>query len=187
MDVEPLKAPESVLTERLLLRRPRAEDAAAVNRYASDPEVTRFMAWPRHESPEDTRAFLAFSDAEWERWPGGPYLILSREDGTILGGSGFAFEAPDRAETGYVLAKDAWGRGFATEALRAVIEVASGIGVRSLFAHCHPDNRPSWRVLEKCGLAREGILPRHAKFPNLEPGTLFDVLRYSMNFPRLRS
>jgi RimJ/RimL family protein N-acetyltransferase len=44
-------------------------------RYASDPEVTKFLGWPRHTSIEQTQAFLEFSDAEWEKWPAGPYLI----------------------------------------------------------------------------------------------------------------
>jgi len=178
-----LKANETIETERLLLRRPQPDDAASVfARYAGDPEVTRYLGWPRHESLADTHAFLAFSDAEWERWPAGPYLILSRADGALLGSSGLAFDTPDRAATGYVLAKEVWGRGFATEALRAIVEVAPRVGVERLYALCHPDHRPSWRVLEKCGFRREGILLRHAEFPNLEPGTLSDVFCYAAHF-----
>ncbi len=65
-----MKAPEFFETVRLALRRPAAGDIEAIfSRYAGDPEVTRFLAWPRHESLEDTRAFLAFSDAQWNEWP----------------------------------------------------------------------------------------------------------------------
>ncbi|MEK7349028.1 MAG: GNAT family N-acetyltransferase [Candidatus Eisenbacteria bacterium] len=175
-----MKAPASIETERLLLRRPRPDDAVSIfERYASDPDVTRFLGWRRHESLADTEAFLGFSDAEWERWPAGPYLILSRRDGVLLGSSGLAFDEPHQAATGYVLAKDAWGRGYATEALQAMVDVASRVGVRRTYALCHPDHRASWRVLEKCGFEREEALGRQAEFPNLEPGTLLDVLSYA--------
>ena len=163
------RAPERVETERLILRRPRGEDARAIfERYAADPEVTRWMSFVRHQTEDDTRAFLAASDAQWERWPGGPYLICERSGGRLLGGTGLDFETPWRAETGYILARDAWGRGYATEALRAVVDVASRVGVRRLQAHCHAGHARSWRVLEKCGFEREGLLRRHSLYPNFD-------------------
>jgi ribosomal-protein-alanine N-acetyltransferase len=178
-----MQAPETIETPRLVLRRPLPIDVEAIfARYASDPEVTRFMSWPAHRSLADTRAFLAFSEAEWSRWPAGPYLVRSRADGALLGSTGLAFETPHRAQTGYVLARDAWGRGYATEALRAIVEVARTVGVGRLYAICHTEHRPSWRVLEKCGLAREGTLQRYANFPNLSPGEPCDVYRYVMVF-----
>lgn len=176
-----MQAPEMVETPRLLLRRPRREDAEAIfARYASDGQVTRLVGWARHRSLKDTHAFLDDSDALWERWPGGPYLVESRENGALLGGTGFTFETPRRAMTGYVLARDAWGWGFATEALRAVVEVARGIGVVRLYALCHPDNPASWRVLDKCGFTREGLLRKHIDYPNLAPGGPGDAFCYAI-------
>jgi RimJ/RimL family protein N-acetyltransferase len=165
----------------LILRRPRLEDAEVIfARYANDGDVTRFLAWPRHESVDATRAFIEFSDAEWARWPAGPYLVESREDGGLLGGTGFGFETSYRAATGYVFAKHAWGKGYATEALRAVVDVARVIGLIRLYALCHIENPASWRVLEKCGFTREGVLRRHLEFPNLRPDEPFDVLCYAL-------
>jgi RimJ/RimL family protein N-acetyltransferase len=149
------------------------------SRYASDSDVTRYLAWPVHVSLEQTRAFLAFSDQEWSKWPVGPYLAFSRDDGRLVGGTGLAFETPDRAATGYVLAKDAWGRGFATEALGAMVEIARASGVSRLYALCHVDHRPSAHVLEKCGFTSEGTLRQYAEFPNLSPGKPADVLCYA--------
>lgn len=170
-------------TERLILRRPRAEDAEFVfERYASDPEVTRYVGWPRHRELDESRAFLAFSDDEWRRWPAGPYLIFSKAAGKLLGGTGLAFETMERASTGYVLARDAWGRGYATEALLAMVEHAQEVGVIRLYALCHPDHRPSARVLEKGGFEHEATLRRYSSFPNLESGTLSDVLCYTRIF-----
>jgi len=175
-----MKASARLETERLILRRPRAEDAEAIfARYASDSEVTRFLGWPRHGSVQATREFLEFSDAEWSRWPAGPFLVWSRDDGDLLGSTGLGFETPYRAATGYVLAKDAWGKGYATEALGAVVGVAGRVGVVRLYALCHLENRASFRVLEKCAFAREGILRRHSVFPNLGADEPSDVLCYS--------
>jgi [ribosomal protein S5]-alanine N-acetyltransferase len=173
---------ERIETSRLVLRRPLPSDASEVfERYASDPEVTMFLGWPRHRTVADTLAFVRFSDEEWDRWPAGPYVIASRVDGRLLGSTGLAFEAPDRAMTGYVLAKDAWGQGYATEALQAIVDLARRLCVVRLYALCHPQHRASWRVLEKCGFTCEGTWHDHAEFPNLAPGVLSDALCHSMN------
>lgn len=177
------RAPSFLETARLVLRRPRAADAQAIfERYASDPEATRYLSWPTHTDLEDTRAFVAFSDAEWERWPAGPYLIESRASGALLGGTGLAFETTYRAATGYVLASDAWGHGFATEALEAIVTLAPTLGVRRLHAICHVGHRASERVLQKGGFAREGVMRRHTVFPNLESATLCNVFSYGRVF-----
>lgn len=174
------KMPVRVETDRLILRRPLASDAERVfARYAADPEVVRHVGFPAHRSVADALAFIGFSDDQWERWPCGPYLIESRADGQLLGGTGLSFETPHRAMTGYVLAKDAWGRGYATEALRAIVALADEFRVRRVFAYCHTAHAPSAHVLEKCGFAREGVLRAYAEFPNLQPGEPLDVLCYS--------
>ncbi len=174
--------PELIETARLVLRKPASTDGKAIFwRYASDPEVTKYLGWPRHRSLEDTEAFLAFSDAAWERWPAGPYLIESRAGHQLLGSTGFAFETPSVAATGYVLAKDAWNKGYATEALRAIVELAGRLGILRLYALCHPENWASVHVLEKCGFVSEGLVELHA-FPNLGSGQPGDCLRYSRSW-----
>lgn len=172
-------AADRIETDRLLLRRPRLDDAEPIfARYSSDPVVTRYLGWATHRTIDDTRAFLAFSDSEWSRWGAGPYVIEPRGGGPILGGTGLGFETRQQAATGYVLAQDAWGRGYATEALAAMRDLAAGFAVERLYALCHPDHHASWRVLEKCGFTRERLLPAFAEFPNLEPGLKADVLCY---------
>ena len=176
-----MSAPRQVVTERLVLTEPRLEDAHDVfHRYASDPEVTRFLAWPRHRSLAETDAFLAFSASEWERWPAGPYLIRSRAHGRLLGSTGLAFESPTAAATGYVFARDAWGVGYATEALTAMIDVARQLSIAQLYALCHPAHRASWHVLEKCGFVRDTGWSQPSVFPNLLPDVPQRVLRYEI-------
>lgn len=175
------KAPLALETTRLLLRQPRTEDAWAIfERYAGDPEATRYMAWPVHTTINDTYSFLTFSDVEWERWPAGPYVILSRATGVLIGSTGFAFETSHRAITGYILARDAWGQGYATESLRAMVELAPKIGIRVLSASTHIDHAASGRVLEKCGFVKDGVLPKHMVFPNLNTHLPSDVMSYSL-------
>jgi RimJ/RimL family protein N-acetyltransferase len=172
-------APRHIETERLTLRLPQMGDAATLFvRYASDAEVTRFMGWTRHRSVDDTEAFLRFSEEEWKRWPAGPYVIVSRADGQVLGGTGLTFETREDAMTGYVLARDAWGKGYATEALIAMIEVARQTGVVHLRALCHPDHRASQRVLEKCGFVLDDPPTRPTAFPNLGPGAALEARCY---------
>jgi ribosomal-protein-alanine N-acetyltransferase len=170
-------------TERLLLRRPRAEDVPAIfARYASDPEVTRYMAWPTHTSIEQTRAFVAFSDDLWLHWPLGPYLVFARDGLSLLGGAGVVMESAERAETGYVLARDAWGNGYATEALQGTIASARRVGIRRLTAGVHADHAASVHVLEKAGFVREGVRPgQPTDFPNLPAPATRDVLRYVLD------
>jgi RimJ/RimL family protein N-acetyltransferase len=181
-DVSDVRAPAMIETDRLLLRRPLPSDAAAVfERYAADPAVTRFLGWPTHRSMSDTQTFLGSCEAEWERCRVGPYLIQSRHDGRVLGSTGVRYAAPRQAVTGYVLARDAWGQGYATEALRAMRDLALRLGLHRLYAVCHPDHRASWRVMEKCGFTREAILHAQAVFPNIAPGVRSDVLCYSFS------
>ena len=180
-----LRAPESLTTSRLRLRRPVAADAAAIfTRYASDPAVTRFLAWPTHRSLADTHAFLALSDGEWSRWPASAYLIELLASEQLLGSTGLTFESATVASTGYVLARDAWGCGYATEALRAMVALAASLGVQRLYAFCHPEHRPSQRVLEKGGLKRDPGMHAYPGFPNLPASGPCEVLRYSRAFSK---
>lgn len=175
-----MKAPERIETARLLLRKPTLEDAEAVfSRYSSDAEVTKYLAWSTHTTIEDTKAFLRFSSAEWEKWPAGPYLIESGTSRRLLGGTGLAFETPTSAATGYVFARDAWGHGYATEALGAIVVVARDLGIHDLYALCHVDNQASVRVLEKCGFVLESTSTHSAEFPNLRAGHSRICLCYS--------
>jgi [ribosomal protein S5]-alanine N-acetyltransferase len=177
--IEGMKAPEIIQTSRLTLRKPMAADAEAIFlRYAGDPVVTRYLSWPTHQSVEDTQVFLAWSDADWELWPAGSYLVLSRDEGRLLGGTGLSFTSSTCAVTGYVFARDAWGKGYATESLQAMVDLARTLGVQRLEAICHVAHGPSARVLEKCCFRQEAIRREFCVFPNLAAHTKSDVFSY---------
>lgn len=159
--------PDEIETPRLRLRRPTPKDAAAIfARYASVPDVTRYLSWPTHRTVSDTEAFIDASDRAWAEQGAGPLLVLTKA-GALLGGTGLALEAPHRAETGYVFAKDAWGHGFATEVTQVLASLAFQLpSLSRLEATCHVENAPSARVLEKAGFFRETLLLDAVVFPN---------------------
>ena len=175
-----MRTEETIETTRLVLSRPTLADAQEIfERYASDLEVVRYLSFPRHETMAATYGFLKMSDHEWSAWQAGPYLIRSRETGVLLGGTGMSFETPWRAMTGYVLARDSWGHGYATEALAAMAALAERLHIVRLYALCHPDHAASVHVLDKCGFIKEGTWQRHSVFPNIDPERPVDTECYT--------
>jgi [ribosomal protein S5]-alanine N-acetyltransferase len=169
-------------TARLRLRPPQISDVEAIfTRYSSDVAVTRYVGWPRHKTIEDTTRFLEFSTEQWSQWPIGPLLIEDRTTDLLLGSSGLAFESPAAASTGYVLAQDSWRKGYASEALAAMVTLARSLRLTRLYALCHADHQPSKRVLERNAFALEGLWSRHTVFPNLGIAEPQDVCCYSVN------
>lgn len=153
---------------RLTLRRLRLSDAPAMfARYAQDPEVTRYIAWPPHRTLDDTRDFLTRIGRAAERGRGFAYAILPRGETKLCGTLGFDRHG-GTLTCGYVLARSHWGRGVASAAFGALVGWALvQPDLWRVEAYVHPDNQGSARVLEKCGLQREGLIRRHAVFPNL--------------------
>jgi RimJ/RimL family protein N-acetyltransferase len=166
--VPPLRPPPAVETARLHLRPPRLEDAAEIFvRYGQDVEVTRYLTWRPHGTMEPVQDFLRHLLALREQGAVLPWVVERRADGRLLGMIDLRIHG-HRAEMGYALARDAWGQGFATEAVRALVEWAlTQPGLYRVWAVCDVDNRASARVLEKVGLVREGRLQRWSVHPNV--------------------
>lgn len=152
-----------IRTERLLLRDFVATDLNAIHAYSSDPEVTRFMFFgPRSEA--DSRDYLQRmleSQAQKPRltWE---LAIVRRSNDRLIGACDLTLEDEREGDLGYILARDAWGQGYATEVARAM--VAAGfeqLGLERVFATCDVDNAASAHVLEKAGLRRETLLKNH--------------------------
>ncbi len=176
-----MKAPFEVETDRLVLRPPTRDDARAIfEQWGRDTTVTRFLSFPTHEGLNDTLSFISMSQDAWRDEPAGPYLVFRRSDDRLLGSTGLDFETRYRASTGYVFAHSAWGHGYATEVVDAMLDVARELGVQRLHAEVHPDHEASRRVLEKAGFHFEGVLRCHTEFPNLDPGVAADVAVYAV-------
>ena len=130
----------------------RLSDLPDVQEYAADPLVTRHLRWgPNRE--DQTFAFLREAIARG-RAPESRSLdlaVVERSTSRVCGGVGIHGRTPDKVEIGYVLARRAWGRGYATEAVRAVLPLAAAIGAREVFALVLPANGASVGVLRRCG------------------------------------
>jgi len=149
-------------SERLLLRPVWPEDWQAVYGGIADEDVVRNLArapWPY--SKRDAREFAARVPAPTEP----RFLITTARDGQVVGCIGIDShkEHPEAVELGYWVARSYWGQGIATEAGRAVIEIARALGHRQVIASHFLDNPASGRVLEKIGFEPTGrIVARHS-------------------------
>jgi RimJ/RimL family protein N-acetyltransferase len=88
------------------------------------------------------------------------FLLIRKQDRAVLGSGGFGGPARG-AELGYGLGRAYWGRGYATEAVCAMLDHASTLGLRRLDAYSFVDNPASARVLEKAGFADLGVITRN--------------------------
>ncbi len=161
-----MKPPEIIETRRLRLRRSIESDAEGIFAgYAQDREVTMYLAWRPTENIADTRESLRKADEEWREGRAFRWTLLEKGDEEVLGTLAARVDGL-KVELGYVLAKKFWGRGFMTEAVRAVIDWAlKEGGVYRVWAVCDVENPASARVLEKVGMKREGILRRWSVHP----------------------
>jgi len=141
-------------TGRLLLRAPRHGDVKAIAALANDRRVAENTARITHPyGVGDAEQFVAnVNTREGEAC----FVILY--DGTLIGACGVEARADDGVELGYWLGAPYWGRGFATEAVRAVIDHAFGdLRHDTLQAGARVTNPASRRVLEKCAFQWTGV------------------------------
>jgi [ribosomal protein S5]-alanine N-acetyltransferase len=154
--------PPRLVTERLILRGWEAADAEDVYAYASDPEVTPYMAWNRHASLNDSRGFLdTFVAGMYERQELSYALCARSEPERALGGIGLHWRSHEHQvmELGYVLARACWGLGYMPEAGRALLRFAfQSLPVQRIYAPIFSANAKSRRAAEKMGLTFEGVL-----------------------------
>ena len=158
---EVLKNLPTLETDRMILRRMTPNDAEAVFAYASDPEVTRYVIWETHRSIEDSRAFLDLVTSKYESGGEPEWGIVYKGDHRFIGTCGIVSLEPHhaRAELGYALSRDYWGRGLMAEAVCAMISFGyDKMNLNRIEARCIAQNTASSRVMEKAGMLYEGTL-----------------------------
>lgn len=158
-------APQPTLrTERLVLR-PFAEgDAPSVHAIVSDREIAATTLTIPHPYPEGMAAeWISWHPERWEKGAGVVFAATLGEGGELVAAVGLDLDEPHRrGELGYWVARPHWGRGYATEAARAVV----GFGFRALGLHRvqaqHFTRNPqSGAVMRKLGMRHEGCLRHH--------------------------
>jgi RimJ/RimL family protein N-acetyltransferase len=141
-------------TKRLWLRWPRANDAAALTAFVSLAEVARMTAnIPHPYPPREADRFILKSRAE-NAAGSALHLVIAQKTATrtVIGMVSVVMGEKGEAEIGYALAPSAWGNGFATEAVRTVIDTVFNLtGVARMKANLRLGNFASRRVLEKSG------------------------------------
>ncbi|MCK5573199.1 MAG: GNAT family N-acetyltransferase [Bacteroidetes bacterium] len=172
------EVPETIETSRLILRKPRIDDAEDVfEAYASDPEVTLHLTWRTHTTVDETRDYIRQAIAGWEKSITFTWVITLKPTGRLIGSIDIRLET--NANVGYVLARRYWNMGYMTEAVAAVVAWALQMDeIYRAWAVCDVENVASARVLEKAGLEREGILRRWIVLPN-KSGKPRDCVCYS--------
>ncbi len=151
--------PVRIETDRLILRPPGPGDADAIYRGINHFDVVRMLSrapWPyRREDAEAFVAGVAHRDPATDR----PMAIVHREHG-LIGGCGFHADAGKPfPELGYWVARDHWGRGYASEAVAAaLIWARDGWGKRAVRASHFVENPASGRVLIKAGMLYTGVV-----------------------------
>ena len=147
---------EPLTTDRLLLRRSHPGDADTISTYRSDPEVHRYQGWERTD-PDGVRAEIRDMAGRAPGQPGG-WIQLSVEErstGRLVGDVGLspADGEPGVIKIGYTISPAFQGRGYATEAVGALVDYAfDRLGADVVRAYASADNVPSIRVAEKVGM-----------------------------------
>jgi RimJ/RimL family protein N-acetyltransferase len=163
-----MRPPEHIETDRLILRPPALADAESIfQTYAQDPEVTRYLTWRPHTSITETLEFLSGCLAAWQGAQRFPYVVTLKGADSAIGMIEIRLDS-FKAEVGYGMGRAYWGKGYMTEALRALITWAlAQPRIYRVWAICDVDNLASARVLEKAGMQREGLLRREIIHPNI--------------------
>jgi RimJ/RimL family protein N-acetyltransferase len=171
---------EKIETERLLLRDLKETDAQAVQDYAADVAVVRFMDWGPNNR-EETEAFIQRALEAQKEKPRHHYTlaITLKVDKKLIGSCGVHVSNPDNREgwIGYCFNKQFWGKGYATETAKTLVEFGlEKLCLHRVFATCDPENIASARVLEKAGMKFEGHIREH----KLVKGKWRDSLLYAV-------
>jgi ribosomal-protein-alanine N-acetyltransferase len=144
-------------TERLIIRPFKKNDYRDTYEYMSAPETYKF----------ERGAPVSLNDAKKQcrqftgKTAPGFFAAELKENGKVIGHISFFPERPKEFRMwniGYIFHPAYYGRGYATEATRAVIAYAfKELKVHRIVAHCSPDNIASWKIMEKCNMKREGL------------------------------
>jgi len=165
---------ETMKTERLVLRKFRLEDAADILEYASDAQAMEYLIWDGLSTIEEARA--AVYDHYWAR--PGIWAIELAESSKVIGCIDMRLEhEDDKVGFGYVLNRAYWGKGYMTEALQAVMTMCFyKLEVNRMEAEHYVGNEGSGRVMEKCGMKREGCMVQAKKIK----GIFRDCVQYGI-------
>ena len=176
----PTKAPFIAQTVRLELREFQKTDLMQVHKYASDPQVVRFMSWGPN-TKEETSKFIQRSISHQKEKPRVNYslAIVLRDKNELIGACGIYESNVENLEgwIGYCLNRQFWGQGYATETAQALLDFGfAKLKLHRIFATCDPANTASAHVMQKIGMQYEGHLRENLNWK----GSWRDSLLYAI-------
>lgn len=147
-------------TPRLLLQPIDDHHLTGLRELNSDPQVMRYITG-RPETPDETLTMIARVKARWLEWGYSWWALIDRETGRLVGAGCIQHMQRDAAnplEIGWRLRPDVWGKGYASEAARAMAGFAFEVlAVPQLLAVCHQENSDSARVMQRLGMRYRGV------------------------------
>ncbi|MGG4491059.1 GNAT family N-acetyltransferase [Metabacillus idriensis] len=169
----------AIETKRLTLRKVTANDAQDMFSYLSDQDVVKHMGLEPCRTVNDAMDEIKWYQSIYKGGTGIRWGITLKDVDKVIGSCGFLNMSAKhyRAEIGFELSKDYWGKGIAGEALEAVVKYGyDHLQLERIEALIEPANFPSQKVVEKQGFRREGLL-RHYEFTC---GKFDDLYMYSL-------
>jgi len=161
--------PQWLETPRLILRIPEPVDAPLLNAAIEESfaELTPWLPWAKEpQSLQQTETFCAAAREQWQRDERYSVIMVSKDDGTIVGGTGYPrldWEVP-KFEIGYWCRTAFTGRGYVSEATRALTVFAfDNLAAARVELRMDAANAGSWRVAERLGFELEGVLRAEAR------------------------
>lgn len=157
-------------TERLILRRFRAADAAAMyENWADDPDVTRYLVWRAHWNVRETEEVIRYWESQYHRKDFYEWAIVPKSLGVPIGSIGVTKIKGMKTvmEFGYCIGKSWWGNGICAEASMAVLDLMfHRVGCTGMIAMHALPNVSSGRVMEKCGMTPKDCPPEPVRTEN---------------------
>ncbi len=164
-------------TERLKLRAFRIEDAEDIyHGWTSDESVAKYTSWYAHSSIEETKGYIGYILAQDKHTS---YNWIIEHSGKAIGSINVCSADDYLGIVGiaYALSYESWGKGYITEASKAVAKFLFELGYRKIIAGCDAENVGSKRVLEKIGMKQEACLRNQIL---RKDGTYADVLQFGL-------
>ena len=166
-------------TDRLILRRMHMRDAEDIFAYSRDPEVARHVLWAAQKDVSEAKEYCRYMMKRYRADQPSSWGIILKKSGHLVGTIGYMDHSEDNAsvEVGYSLSRSLWNGGYMTEALRCVIaHTFENMDINRIEAQHELENPSSGRVMEKCGMRKEGVLRQRL----YNKGKYVDVALYAI-------
>lgn len=172
---------KKIETERLILRKLELSDVESVyNNWCSDKEVSKYVTWETHQSINDTTEYVKYKVDLYERNYRFDWVVVIKETNEVIGEIDAVKTSVNYSlvELGYCFGSKYWNKGYATEALSAVVKYLKEVANVEKITACHISTNPaSGRVMQKAGMTYDATLKEYVVDKNTKQRA--DLIYYS--------